>query len=461
MNSPFRLNNLHRLPSAAVSVFALMVWTAEPAGATVNAVPGQLVVSYEHGTSSARQDSIAAASGVTPSEQVSPTAQVVKLKPGQSVANAISRLKASGDVAHAVPNVIAHMAGASTWQPNDIGRTGRAAGGWLNSQWNFSSNSGVGAMPAWGNLLAVGRPGGSGVKIAVVDSGVAFTNWGKFQRSPDFTTTIFSDPYDFIARNRFPLDRNGHGTHVTGTIAESTNNGIFMTGLAWGATIMPLRVLDALGNGDSATIARAIRYAADHRADVINLSIEFDTRTNGRDIPEVISAVRYANSKGSLVVAAAGNDSTESVAYPARAANVLAVGASTEHRCLSDFSNFGTGLDIVAPGGGIDREIADDPSCRPTDTPGRDIVQLGLKQSSRGSALVPYQFELDAEDGTSMAAPHVSATAALVIASGILGPRPTPAAISARLMATADAKGSARYYGAGLLNAARATAPLG
>ena len=441
-------------------MFSLLVFAAGPAGASVTSVPGQLVVSYEHGTSIDRQEAIAEASGVTPGQQVSPTAQVVKLRPGQSAASAMSKLKGSGDVAHAVPNRIAHMVGAVTWQPNDIGRTGRAAGGWLTSQWNFSSNSGVGAMPAWGNLLGAGRPGGRGVKIAVIDSGVAFTNWGKFKRSPDFTTTTFADPYDFVAGNRFPLDRNGHGTHVAGTIAESTDNGIFMTGLAWGATIMPLRVLDSLGNGDSATIARAIRYAADRRAQVINLSIEFDTRTAARDIPEVIAAVRYANSKGSLIVAAAGNDSADAVTYPSRAANVIAVGASTEHRCLSDFSNFGTGLDIVAPGGGIDRKIADDPSCRPDGVPGRDIVQLGLKQSSRGSAIIPYQFELDAEDGTSMAAPHVSATAALVIASGVLGPRPTPAQISARLMATADTKSSGRYYGAGLLNAARATAPL-
>jgi len=247
---------------------------------------------------------------------------------------------------------------------------------------------------------------------------------------------------------------------VTGTIAESTNNAIYMTGLAWGATIMPLRVLDALGNGDSATIARAIRYAADKHAAVINLSIEFDTNTTVREIPEVLSAIKYANSKGALIVAAAGNDSDDSVSYPARATDVLAVGASTEHRCLSNYSNFGTGLDIVAPGGGIDRAIADDSSCRPNDMPGRDIVQLGLKQTNKGAALVPYQFELDAEDGTSMAAPHVSATAALVIASGVLGPRPTPAALSAHLMATADAKTASRYYGAGLLNAGRATTPL-
>lgn len=439
-------------------VFAAAV---EPAGASADVVPGQLVVSFNHGISSSKQDAIAADAGVTPGEQLSPTDQVVRLQPGESLASTIRRLKATGHVAHAVPNLIAHMSDAGAWQPNDIGRTGNSAGGWLNSQWNFSSNSGIGAMPAWGNLLAAGRPGGSGVKIAVIDSGVAFTNWGKFKRSPDFANTTFSDPYDFISRNRFPLDRNGHGTHITGTIAESTNNGIYMTGLAWGATIMPLRVLDALGNGDSATIEKAIRYAADRNAEIINLSIEFDASTTAKDIPGVLSAIRYANSKGSLVVAAAGNDSTDSVTFPARAPNVLAVGASTEHRCLSLYSNFGTGLDIVAPGGGRDRAISDDPSCRPNDAPGRDIVQLGLKQNgTREKALIPYQFELAADHGTSMAAPHVSATAALVIASGVLGPHPTPAAISARLMATADPKNSARYYGAGLLNAARATSPL-
>ena len=457
---PYIRKNLRQLGLVAGAVI-VAVGVFAPASLAMQAVPGEVVVGYERGVSAATQDQIATDAGTAPGEQVAPTSQVVHLRHGESTSEAIARLKLSSSVAWAVPNRVAHAAGATSWIPNDIGRVGRAAGGWLTSQWNFSSSVGVGAGAAWANLNAARRPGGSGVKIAVIDSGVAYTNWGKFKRSPDFTTTKFSDPYDFVAHNRFPLDRNGHGTHIAGTIAESTNNHIYMTGLAWGATIMPLRVLDSLGNGDSASIAKAIRYAADHKAQVINLSIEFDTHTTARDIPDVIAAIDYATRKGALVVAAAGNDAQDGVAYPARTANALAVGASTEHGCLSDFSDYGTGLDIVAPGGGSDSAIADDPNCKPDSPPGRDIVQLGLRRDSHGAAVVPYVFELDAEDGTSMAAPHVSAAAALVIASGTAGVRPTPAQLRERLLSTTTTRTQSRYYGAGILNAGRATASSG
>ena len=458
-------NTMIRTLTVALGCFVMAACLAAPAVAAAASVPGELIVGYEAGTSSMEQDRIATAAGATPEEQVAPNSQVVQIRPGESRADAAARLRATRGVAYVVGNRIARAAGAPTWMPNDIGRTGRAAGGWLTSQWNFSSSSGVSATSAWANVARAGRPGGSGVIIAVIDSGVAYTNWGQFKRSPDFANTRFAHPYDFVAHNRYPLDRNGHGTHVAGTIAESTNNQIFMTGLAWGATIIPLRVLDALGNGDSAAIARAIRYAVHpckssescRGAQVINLSIEFDTETTARDIPDVVSAINYANSKGVLVVAAAGNDANNSVSYPARTAAAMAVGAVTEHGCLADYSNHGAGLDIVAPGGGGDRAIDGDPNCRPNDPPGRDIVQLGLAGTPRGSALIPYRFELDAEDGTSMATPHVSAAAALVIASGAAGRNPTPAQIRAKLEASATRRSQSTYYGAGIVNAGRAT----
>ena len=131
-----------------------------------------------------------------------------------------------------------------------------------------------------------------------------------------------------------------------------------------------------------------------------------------------------------MVVSAAGNDADSSVTYPAKYAPVLAVGATTEHRCLADYSNYGDGLDIVAPGGGPDADISGDPNCKPFGKSGRDIVQLGLSRGSSGAAAIPYRFILDAEDGTSMATPHVAAAAALVVASGVLGAHPTPAQVS-------------------------------
>ena len=156
-------------------------------------------------------------------------------------------------------------------------------------QWNFLPGVGVNAPAAWANLLADHRPGGRGVTVAVLDTGVAYRNWHQFRRSPDFGGTRFVEPYDFVAKNRFPLDREGHGTFVAGTIAESTNNRIGLTGLAYGASIMPVRILNADGTGDAATISRGIRYAATHGAQVINLSLEFSLDVTSSDIPEIIS----------------------------------------------------------------------------------------------------------------------------------------------------------------------------
>jgi serine protease len=174
-------------------------------------------------------------------------------------------------------------------------------------------------------------------------------------------------------------------------------------------------------------------------------------------IPEVLGALRYARSRGSIVVAASGNEALRVVAYPARAGGVISVGATTEHLCQADYSNDGRGLDIVAPGGGADAAIEEDPQhCRPTGRPGRDIFQLTFAGSVRRFGL-PGGYE-----GTSMAAPHVSAIAALVIASGVVGSSPSATQVEERLEATArdlGPPGPDERYGAGLVDAARATAP--
>jgi serine protease len=415
---------------------------------------GELIVGYDAGTGAARQDAIAKAAGTAPGIQVSPSSQVVDLRPGESAAAAARRLKASGDVRYVARNLIAH---ATAWKPNDRYK-GRL---WTGFQWNLLSREGINALGAW-QSQPVSRRGGRGVRIAVVDTGIAYRDYGKYRRSPDFNQTRFADPYDFVAGNTLALDRAGHGTHVTSTIAVSTNNGIGLTGIAYAATIIPVRVLDAKGEGDSVGISLGIRWAADHGAQVINMSLEFDPSTDAADIPDIIDAINYATSKGALVVGAAGNDRASHVSFPAQATNVVAVGATTQNRCLADYSNYDRGLDIVAPGGGVDRALAGEKNCHPMNVPGGDIVQLGLAPSG-GSGVSASQFSLDSEDGTSMAAPHVSATAALVIASGVIGKHPSPAALRARLYKTSTPLGTSlatsqrrAYYGAGLVNAARA-----
>jgi serine protease len=287
---------------------------------------------------------------------------------------------------------------------------------------------------------------------------VAYSRRGTFRKSPDLVKRHFVKGYDFVAHDNYANDRNGHGTHVASTIAEATNNGIGLTGLAYGATIMPVRVLDDHGEGDASDIAAGVRFAVRHGARVINLSLEFSTDVTASEIPELVEALAYAHRRGVFLVGASGNEAHRSVAYPARARYVVSVGATTEHGCLSDFSNQGTGLDISAPGGGADAVIDTDPNCHPADRPGHDIFQVTLEGSQDHRRFgIPSGYE-----GTSMAAPHVAAAAALVIATHVIGTHPTPGAIEQRLKETARDLGDPgpdTRYGAGLLDASAATAP--
>ncbi len=370
--------------------------------------------------------------------------------------SALRRLRAQRDVAWAEPDYTAHAAGG--YIPDDEG-IGHEPGDWQQLQWNFVGEFGVNAPQAWSNVAADGAPGGKGVVVAVLDTGVAYANRGPFRRSPDFTPYEFVRGYDFVAHNPYPNDRNGHGTFVAGVIAEATDNRIGVTGLAFGARIMPVRVLDSQGEGEASTIAEGVYFAARHGARVINLSLEFSPGVTASDIPELIEAIRYADHHGVLVVAAAGNEGRSAIAYPARAPDVVAVGATTEHGCLAAYSNDGAGLTLVAPGGGGDADLPGDPHCHPEDPPGADIYQETFTGSSYRQFGLPSGYE-----GTSMATPHVAATAALIIASRVLGPHPTPAQLTARLRAPArrlGGGGDERLYGAGLVNAAAATAPGG
>ncbi|HEX5852862.1 MAG TPA: S8 family serine peptidase [Solirubrobacteraceae bacterium] len=409
----------------------------------------EIVVKYAATTPAARA---AAARGSSADAEP----RIVRLPRGVTMAVALSRLRRMRGVEWAVPDYVAHASGGLT--PNDEGQ-GSESGAWQQLQWNFAGPFGVRAPEAWANLAAEGSPGGKGVTIAVLDTGVAYANRGPFRRSPDFSRYEFVHGYDFVAKDPYPNDRNGHGTFVASTIAEATNNRYGLTGLAFAAQIMPVRVLDTRGEGEASTIAKGVRFAVRHGAQVINLSLEFTPGVTASDIPELIEAIHFARRRGVLVIAAAGNEGHVAIAYPARAADVMSVGATTEHGCLATYSNYGTGLALVAPGGGADANLVGDPNCHPELPSGRDIFQVTLTGNSLRRFGIPSGYE-----GTSMATPHVTAIAAMVIASGVLGPHPTPRQIIARLRATArklGGGGDERLYGAGLVDAAAATAPGG
>jgi serine protease len=459
-------------PAAAVLALALpaAAHAAGPHAATAMSGPdyrqGEVVVRYARSAGRSARAAVQRSTGVGDPHVFAPRTRVLKIRDGASVYQKVIELRARPEVASAAPNPVARV---SAYIPQDPGNTG-VPGGWQSLQWNFLAGTGVNAPEAWQHLIDKGRPGGTGVTVAVLDTGVAYSSSGRCPktpessalasvgclRSPDFHAGDFVRGYDFVDNDPQPHDENGHGTHVAGTIGEGTGDSIGVTGLAYGARIMPVRVLDRLGEGDSAAISAGIRYAARNGAQVINLSFEFGSQVTRSEIPDIISALRYARRRGALVVAASGNAAARSVAYPARAVDAMSVGATTQHGCVAEYSNSGANLDISAPGGGEDAALRDDPNCHPLDPPGGNIYQMTFEGSTRRFGL-PGDYM-----GTSMAAPHVAAAAALVIASGVLGPKPSPAAVEQRLKDTAHDLGTAgpdSHYGAGLVDAAAATAP--
>jgi len=297
-------------------------------------------------------------------------------------------------------------------------------------QWNFQM---VGAEAAWK------RSRGTGVVVAVIDTGVSGSTSGKGQACRDFGLTNFTAGYDFVNRDTDPYDDHGHGTHVAGTIAEATNNSEGVAGLAYGATIMPLKVLSASGSGTSADIADAIRWAADKGANVINMSL-------GSPFPDAVirSACTYASKKGVVIVAAAGNSGKQGVGYPAAYSECIAVSSVGPSGKLAGYSSWGKQVALAAPGGDIGGYSDRDESA--------GILQnTNLPAEFGGQGDGYYAFQ-----GTSMASPHVAAAAALVMSQGIKDP------IKVRKALTESAAkvtgGDIKKYGAGILNVDNATA---
>lgn len=389
---------------------------------------GEFIVQFKPGVSNEKIASINSNHG-TSVIYTSPNSGFKKLRipNGKSVHGMVEKYKNSPYVVYAEPDYIAY----ASMLPNDPY--------YQPYQWNFDNNEygGINMEEAW----EISSDAGAGVIVAVLDTGVAYEDYVEdgieYALAPDLAGTTFELGRDFVNNDMHANDDAGHGTHVTGTIAQTTNNGKGVAGIAYNAHIMPVKVLDSSGSGYYSWIAEGIRYATDNGAKVISMSL-------GGPRPSITlkNALSYAYENGVTIVCSSGNDGSDTkISYPAAYdAYCIAVGATRYDEEVAYYSNGGSSLDLTAPGGDVYVDQNDD-------TYGDGILQ----QTHDGTDYTNFEYYF--YQGTSMAAPHVSAVAALVISAGIAT---TPDEVREVLQSTAEDKGSAGWdqqYGYGIVDA--------
>ncbi len=298
----------------------------------------------------------------------------------------------------------------------------------FNLQWHMEQ---IRAPEAWASTT------GEDVVVAVIDTGVAWKDGKGVRQLPDLAGTEFTEGESFINGLPEGLDDHAHGSHVAGTIAQTTNNGVGVTGVAYGSTIMPLKVLSKDGRGSVGGIANAIRYAADHGAHVINMSL-------GGPLPSRVlaKAIEYAHQKGVTTVCAAGNERRSRVGYPAANKHAVAVSAVDYGRQLTFYSNWGKAIDVAAPGG-------DTRTDKNGDGHPDGVLQNTIKIGK------PEENDYLWFQGTSMASPHAAGVAALIVSTGVTNPDE----VERVMKETAVHPGNVEWdqkFGAGIIDASAA-----
>jgi subtilisin family serine protease len=358
------------------------------------AVPGQFVVKFRDGTSqSARQAAVHELGGYffdsipALGADAVEFPQVAKNPSAQATFEVIQALKKNPNVEYVEPNYIY----TTSFTPNDPG---------LSQQWAWSR---IQAYSAWDVTL-----GSSSVVIAIVDTGIQ-------RNHPDLDAKIVAG-YDYVQGDTNPDDGNGHGTHVAGTAAAETNNSTGGAGTCPNCKLMPVRVLDNNGSGTLTNVANGITFAANNGARVINLSL------GGPGSTTLQNAVNNAWNAGVFLACAAGNSNTSSTsnAYPAAYSNCFAVASTTSSDARSSFSNYGSWVEVAAPG------------------------------SSIYSTWINSSY--NTISGTSMATPHVAGLAGLLASQGLNNSQ-----IWQRICDSADdISGTGTYWTCGRINAYRA-----
>jgi serine protease len=341
--------------------------------------------------------------GFMPTDLVERTsAAVARVSPGD-VARLVARLRGDARIERVEPLAWAR----ANFTPDDP---------LYKDQWHMER---VGARAAWD--YATGR----GVTVAVVDTGIACEDHGPFTKGTDLNRTTCVGGWNFVTNDTHANDDQGHGSHVAGTIAQSTNNGVGATGLAFHAELMPVKVLNGNGWGTTADVADGIRWAADHGAHVINLSLG-----SPRNSSVLQAAIDHARSRGVVVVAAAGN-SGGSVGFPGGSEGVIGVSATDQDDRLARFSSRGKGVDIGAPG------VA--------------VVQQTVCQGGKNKCEIFPGY-----NGTSMASPHVAGVAAMLVSQGVSHPDAVERILGETARKVDDSPDARARFGAGILDAASA-----
>ncbi|MGA1869222.1 MAG: S8 family serine peptidase [bacterium] len=334
---------------------------------------------------------------------------------GINVLDVIKVLNQSPLIALAEPNLIRY----ANYIPNDP---------LYKYQWHLNNPA---VQQAWD------LSNGKDVIVAIFDSGIAYRTGDGYTQAPDLSGTIFYPSWDFVNEDPFPDDDYRHGTHIAGIISQSTQNNIGGAGLAFGCTLMPVKVLDSTGAGEVTDIVDAVYYAVNNGAHIINMS--YGSTTSPSVAEE--EAINYAVAQGVTVICSAGNEATNEPHYPSSYPATICVTASRYDQTFAEsYSNYGPDVDICAPGGDLRVDLTGDGN--------PDGI---YQQTHNGIDFNTFKYYY--AEGTSCAAAYVTGVTALMMSAS--GRHLTPEEVRFILQNTALDLGDPGFdiwYGAGVVN---------